>query len=233
MKTRIIKTNNYNQFNLFEINRPIKNSHVKKLMLSIQQHGLLEEITVNENYDIIDGQHRYMALKELGYPIYAKIKVGATIDSVLPSNLVRLGWTTENFLHHYAKKGLVDYVRVKEIIDEGRQMSLSTTLEVYSASNGKIDTAFKNGKYKVDVALGNYLTNLLIELEPILYKDAYNQKFVRPFIRMVKNNKNFSMKRFKKQAQKCKINLYTNEADTHRQMIDLYNKKLSEPNRIY
>lgn len=233
MKTRIIQTKQYNRFNFFDTNRPIKESHVKKLMLSIQQHGLLEEITVNENYDIIDGQHRYMALKKLDMPIYAKIKTGATIDSVLPSNLMRMGWTTENFLHHYAAKGYTDYIQLQDVLEHEKNLSLSTTIELYYRGVGRSNMKFKQGKYKIDVALGNYLKNLLIELEPILFKDAYNQKFVRPFTTIVKKNKNFSIKRFKKQAQKYKINIYTNEADTYRGMIELYNKKLTEQNRIY
>ena len=131
MKTRIIQTKQYNKFNFFHTNRPIKESHVKKLMLSIQQHGLLEEITVNENYDIIDGQHRYMALKKLQMPIYAKVKVGATIDSVLPSNLVRLGWTIESFLHHYARKGYLEYIEIGRAMKDSVRSSPPWTFASY------------------------------------------------------------------------------------------------------
>lgn len=234
MKTKFIRTRNYEQFKLFTENRPVKKAHVKNLMLSIQQHGLLEEITVNEHSEIIDGQHRFFALKNLDLPILAKVKVGATIDTVLPTNLVRKGWAIENFIHYYAEKGNTDYQTVQRIIAQSSGLSITTVLEVYSKNDrSKVSEAVKSGKYEVDVALGNYLITLLKEMEEVVFKDAYVQKFVRPFIRMVKKNKNFSVKRFKKRSQKYKINVFQNEADTYRSMVEFYNKGLSEKNRIY
>lgn len=233
MKTRIIQTKQYNRFNFFDTNRPIKDSHVKKLMLSIQQHGLLEEITVNENYDIIDGQHRYMALKKLDMPIYAKVKTGATIDSVLPSNLMRMGWTIENFLHHYARKGYIDYIEMEKILSEENDLKTSATIELYYSEKSYTSKLFKEGKYKIDIALGNYIKGLLKELQPI-FQETYNQKFVRAFSRIIRRNpKNYDHKRFKKIITKNKIHLFNNEYDTYRNMIEIYNRKLSEPNRIH
>jgi len=65
-----------------EVNRTVKieelkvNKHHKELyttndiddlVLSIPVHGLLEKIVVNNNYEIISGYRRYLALKKLGY----------------------------------------------------------------------------------------------------------------------------------------------------------------------
>lgn len=72
--SKYVKTKEYHKFSFISTNRDINLSHVKNIMESIVEHGLLEEITCNENYEIIDGQHRFKALQKLDLPITAKIK---------------------------------------------------------------------------------------------------------------------------------------------------------------
>lgn len=233
MKTKIIQTKDYNKFNFFDSNRLINNTHVKKLMLSIKKDGLIEEILVNENYDIIDGQHRYMALKELGLPISAKIKFGTSIDSVLPCNLVRKDWKTEDFLHHYARKGYNDYLELEKIYKEEKRLTVTTLLELYTDSRVGAIKKFKLGEYKINLSIGNYIMNILTVIQPIMHAETYQQKFVRAFSDIVKRNQNFNIKRFVKQARAYKINIYRNESDTYKGIIEIYNKNLNNENRIF
>src|ERR1039458_10319262 len=65
-------TKNYDIFIRMIGNRPINESHVTHLKKKIQDEGNLTSefpINLNEKMEIIDGQHRIMALKQLGYPV--------------------------------------------------------------------------------------------------------------------------------------------------------------------
>ena len=104
MKIKVIQSRSYEKFSFYQTNRIINYAHVKRLMASILTHGLLEEITINEFWQIIDGQHRFEALKTLDMPIIAKVKVGATEENVIPLNIVRRGWSLQDYINHYQKK---------------------------------------------------------------------------------------------------------------------------------
>ena len=86
MKIKFIESNHYQRFSYFSSNRNLDENHVKRLMYSIELNGLLEEITINEKWQIIDGQHRFEALKRLSLPVYAKIKSGASEDDIMAIN---------------------------------------------------------------------------------------------------------------------------------------------------
>ena len=233
MNTKIIQTKDYNKFNTFKENRPINLKHVKNLIDSIKKFGLLEEITINENYEIIDGQHRFLALKELFLPIEAKVKKGYNLDSVIPCNLTRIGWSLKDFLNYYARMGIKDYLLLEDVLSLEKELSITSTIYLYHKTGKCSIPEYKNGKYEIDVAYGNYLRNILTELEPIMFKNAYHQKFARPLTTIIKNNKNFNLKRLKSQAKKYKINIYSTQIDTYKGIIEIYNKNLTKENRIF
>ena len=66
MKNSDIKeTKNYDQFKVGDWNRTIKKNNLKKLEKSVKQNGWLKHpIMVNENMEIMDGQHRFAYAKE-------------------------------------------------------------------------------------------------------------------------------------------------------------------------
>ena len=76
----------YDMFSLIEANRVIRQSHVAKLMQSMKNKNLLNPIIVNENHQIIDGQHRYTAWKNLGMPIKYIIGEGYGFSEVTTLN---------------------------------------------------------------------------------------------------------------------------------------------------
>lgn len=70
------ETKEYEKFTFLSTNRPVQRNHVNKLKKSLSEYGFLESqpITVTEDYKILDGQHRFIACKEMGIPIkYVKI----------------------------------------------------------------------------------------------------------------------------------------------------------------
>lgn len=235
MKTKFIRTLDYDRFRFFNTNRNIVESHVRKLMASISEIGLLEEITVNEDYYIIDGQHRFEALKRMSEHIVAKIKIGASSDSIIPVNIVRRGWSIMDYITHYSEAGNQDYILIREVIQNNdSKLSTGTLLDLYSDSTFTSSAkGIREGVFKINLDKGAMLKEMIIGLEPFIPMYSQTTKFARAFSKVVKGNENFDIKRFKSQLQKHKLMIYPNSDDTARSIVELYNRRLGEKNRIF
>lgn len=113
----IYETYDYSKFKKLLGNRNI--NHVKAIIESIKTYGDLgTAIIVNEKYEIVDGQHRYDARKELGLPIFYEIKVGFGIKECIAMNTSSLNWSLEDYINCYAEYGYKDYILLREIESE-------------------------------------------------------------------------------------------------------------------
>lgn len=101
--------------NLSEANRTISRNHVDRMKELIRKHGYLNSfpIIVNEEGLIIDGQHRYLACKELG--IEPPIVQEKSFDITPIINSTQLKWSTKDYVKYYAAKGYEDYMILEQI----------------------------------------------------------------------------------------------------------------------
>ena len=96
--TSMYESRDYSKFKFIEGNRDL--DHVKKVEKSINSVGYLwQPILVNENYEIVEGQHRFTACKNLGLPIIYIIQPGIGIREVQALNTCSKNWTTKNHIH--------------------------------------------------------------------------------------------------------------------------------------
>ena len=77
---KILKSKMYNSFDFIHYNRDIVRATVKKLKIEFKKENnfMYFPIIVDENLNIIDGQHRFIACKELKEPIYYVVKRGSS-----------------------------------------------------------------------------------------------------------------------------------------------------------
>ena len=66
---KVLYEKNHTKFTLLDNNRDIDIRHVAALMASMKKHGQLMPIIVNENLEVIEGQHRLKACTELDIPV--------------------------------------------------------------------------------------------------------------------------------------------------------------------
>lgn len=111
MKTEIKHTADYGMFRLVNTNRLVDKNHVKRLKLSISKNNLLDvnPILVNKNMDIIDGQHRLQAAKELKLPIYYIVSDKVEQEDIAILNSNKKLWHVADYVQYHAKNGLVAY----------------------------------------------------------------------------------------------------------------------------
>lgn len=98
---KVKSTRNYAMFRFIDGNRDTK--HAEKIKKSIEAVGLLIcPVLCNEKMEIIDGQGRFTACKDLNLPVYYVVQDGLGIEDVRKMNAVSTNWSSRNYVYSYA-----------------------------------------------------------------------------------------------------------------------------------
>lgn len=182
----IHESHDYDQFKLLDGNRALNQTSYKKLIDSVKEEQLRIPIIVNERMEIIDGQHRFHAWKELGKPIFFIINRGYGMDQVKRANIVSSNWVLKDFLETYAQEGKKEYLEFKKQIKSSR-ISSADLLYLYSWYQNKttqhLTAAFKEGTLTLECQeeVSNFLERLELFAE---FKNCRQPKFIKAFHRI-------------------------------------------------
>lgn len=144
------ETRDYARFSLMELNRDVNRQHVERLKKSFKRDYLLAPILVNENFEIVDGQHRFTAAKEMGLPIRYVVANGYTIEHVKMLNHEGRNWSVMDHFMSYAKAGLPAYVNTAKLFSKYESIANSTISVIVhkfsSAQTARSESLYKNAK---------------------------------------------------------------------------------------
>lgn len=86
----------------------------------MEERNLLEQypILVNENMEIIDGQHRLAAAIRLDIPVHYQILENASLGDVVGINSSQKNWTMMDYIESYIRLGNQNYVILKNFMEE-------------------------------------------------------------------------------------------------------------------
>lgn len=117
----IEKTKNYSSFNLLHTNRNLSNGLINRLIKSINKIGYIPSrpIIVDNDMNIIDGQHRFKACQILNIPIYYSKLTGDinSDDLIIALNSNQEVWRLNEYVLHYCKKGIKFYIELQNFED--------------------------------------------------------------------------------------------------------------------
>jgi len=182
------QTKDYDLFKNIDGNRSINQLHVKRLSNSMMNKHLISPIIVNEKYQIIDGQHRFEASKNLDLPVYYIVIPGYGLEEVQILNQNSKNWSVNDFLDGYCNLGKEDYIKFRDFVDQ-YDFSISTAhaIAMNAVSGGNQWNAFKNGNFVFDDYLGAIeRADRLTALKA--YTDLYNDRhFVFSMIKLINN----------------------------------------------
>ena len=89
----ILRTRNYDQFNFKKENREINYNKVLSLKSKLLEDGRqIMPIICNTKKEIIDGQHRFEALKELNWDVMYYIDESVTSKDLISINNTQKNW---------------------------------------------------------------------------------------------------------------------------------------------
>jgi len=154
------KTSDYSKFRQIDGNRKVNQGHVNRLAQAIERKNLLQyfPVLLNEDMEVIDGQHRLSAASKLDVPIYYEIVPGLTLTDVVSINTNSKSWNINDFIDSYIELGHKDFEVLREFMDT-YHFNASTSamlLSGYSgyfstnqAKGGQITNKIKSGEFKV------------------------------------------------------------------------------------
>lgn len=128
MEIKVYETRKYSVFKKLEGNRDTYS--IKKITDSIKRVGYIPSpICVNESMEVIDGQNRLEALKQLGMPVHYYIVNGVGLEEARQMNIGRRNWSVLDYVKSYACEGRKEY---QFFLDTCERHSNYSTQEVWA-----------------------------------------------------------------------------------------------------
>jgi hypothetical protein len=242
---KVYKTNDLSIFKQIIGNRPPNPQHIRRLCQSIKDNGILQNpIIVNEEMDVIDGQHRLMAAIECSAPIYYIIVKGYDLNEVQILNLNQKNWTSKDFMHGYAEMGIESYLKLKDFYKTNKVFSLTDCIRLCSntvgysssqmskkfrknkASTTKMSEVFNEGTWKgKDFDLAQENADKLKMIKP--YYDGYNKSIFIASILSLLTKEDFDFFEFlqKLKYQTQKMQDCTSQSQYTLLIEEIYNYK--------
>jgi len=207
MKTvnQVYSTTDYDLFKSLKGNRVVNKLHVRRLRESFKSMYLLSPIIVNESYEIIDGQHRFEAAKELGLAVNYIVCTGYSLQEVQLLNTNMKNWKSEDYLNAYCDLGFPEYLKFRNFMQQFPEFGFASSeaILINSASGNRKTTSVdvisdtnKTGAYLVkyfqegDLIIPDYIksienANKIMSIKPY-YEGFGRPAFVRAMIGLFK-----------------------------------------------
>lgn len=132
--SKIYQTYNYQQFNILKYNRDITKFDLLNKSISVE--GIKNPILVDEQFNIIDGQHRYTYAKEHGKPIIYYVAAKSSKDDIVEINTTAKRWQIIDYIQHYAEQGNQEYIKLKDAVEGTRDVR---PMDIVCVGYGLID----------------------------------------------------------------------------------------------
>src|ERR1700687_3948149 len=123
---KIYSTYNYDLFNNHYLNRKPQKRQLEKLRKSMREGNLLpirpllvtHSNDANFKFDIIDGSHRFLIARELGYKIYYMVVPLLELPMLINLNFAMSMWGNYVYLELYCKLVKEEYLKFQKFIED-------------------------------------------------------------------------------------------------------------------
>jgi len=244
-------TKNWDKMSYLADNRDTDDGAIKRLADNIQKFGQLQPIVLNENWHIIEGQHRVKACKLLDIPVLYVESIGATIKEVIVMNNNQQSWRNKDYLKcfsHKNHKNSSEYKKIKAFF-ETYGLNFSVTINLLAGyekkassytGSGTARKAFIEGNFKIkSLESAEKYGNQLKRLKSKVSMLVQNGKFCMAWVTMQNNiapdsEGTFSMMTGVKQMEKNIDQFKTckNQDSWDDAIVHAYNKGLNAKNKL-
>ena len=227
-------TKDYSLFKILNGNRDVNHLHLSRLKESMKKNHLTTIIMVNEKFEIIDGQHRFLISQELKLSINYIVSKNYGLAEVQILNANMKNWTIVDYVNGYCDLGYKDYEIYRKFINEygfTNQVALVLLSGGFICGNSEvsISTKFKEGKFKInDLNNSKKMADKIMMIEPY-YKGYLRRSFIFALIGMFKNE-NFEFTEFlaKLKQQPTTLQDCTNVSQYKSLIEEIYNYRRRE-----
>ena len=183
---QVLTTTDYFLFKQIEGNREKNKLQLSKLKKSISDNYLFTILIVNENYEIIDGQHRFEIIKELGLPLNYVICEGYGLNEVHVLDQNQKTWTISDYMEGYANMGYSDYIQYREFKEKHGFHHQETMLLLGTHFNdARTVSNFKKGLFKIgSLKDAEALVKKILMIEPY-YQGIRRRTFMKAIVTLL------------------------------------------------
>lgn len=236
--TTIYQTTDYDQFKFLPANRPVDPKHVRSLKALIAENNQLqaEPLDVSPNMEVLDGQHRLTAARELGLPVFFRYSDQRPEDALKTMNRARKNWEGVDWLHHYTALGLPSYVALTAFRERHPRLSFSNAKMMLSGTAHNSAPEFRAGLWeKQDETRAELVAELVERIAgETPFRSAMHTGFVAAVYHCVANVEGFDPKEFMRKILQQPRALVA--CASHKQYLamfsDIYNYRTAEANRV-
>lgn len=155
----IQQSTDYGKFSPITGNRIINKAKVDKLVEDITKGlNLLPYCPIivyqdNEEFKIVDGQHRFTTSEKMNLPVYYVVCDKLNLRQIARMNSRSDKWKNKDFLMCYIRLGIEDYQKLQEFINE-YEIIYSAAIDLLMSGNVKGTKnsmeLFRDGEFKVN-----------------------------------------------------------------------------------
>jgi hypothetical protein len=178
----IKKTTDYASFKTVKGNRLLNQEHYKHLLSAVNRKNLLSlnPIIVNEEMQVIDGQHRLEVAKALNVPVYYVVGDDLDIEDVIMFNTAVKGWKIDDYAQTFVQLGYEDYIKLAQFKNKWH-ISTSNSIAILSSETKRIKEAgykkFKQGQFEiVDYDWANEFARRLHDVVPFTSENTWKDR---------------------------------------------------------
>lgn len=229
VNSQVHTTTDYFLFKPIDGNRTKNLLHLNRLKKSMADNYLFTVIIVNENYEIIDGQHRFDVIQELNLPLHYIICNGYGLDEVHILNQNSKTWNAEDYLNGYCQLGYEHYIEYAKFKSKYKFGYKECMLLLAGCDSGGSFNKFYSGEFKIkDYNIAIKKANQ-IQLIGKYYDGYKRNSFVRTMSQILDNPK-FDINQFinKLKIQPTVLKDCTNNEQYRLLIEEIYNYRTRE-----
>lgn len=149
----ILTTTDYSKFRYIHSNRAVVKRHVGLLVESFDKNPQLiatRPVLVNEDFEVIDGQHRLQACEALGIPVHYIMAPGLDIATAQLMNALQRPWTVMDYANSYSLAGYEDYREFLKMLDEYKLPTTVLMIFAFGRRGHGLAAKFRKGMFVLD-----------------------------------------------------------------------------------
>jgi ParB-like nuclease family protein len=110
----------YDAFTLHPEQRSLQPAHTIKIMRSMKSRGFIATcpIVVNDRFEILDGQHRFQAAKNLGIPFFYVVNEAIDVQDVREMAKANAAWVLGDYVTSYIRQGNDNFIRLQKLKEQ-------------------------------------------------------------------------------------------------------------------
>lgn len=235
MSIKVYQSDNYNAFKFLKGNRPIKRDHVEALKVAMTNKTFIKPIDINKNGEILDGQHRFTAKKELGHMVEYIIVDDISTADIAGMNNLNAKWVVNDFVESFANQEMPHYVQFKKFWEDFPELSYGICVMLLSGQTYRAkanEDAFKAGEFKVkDLPWATKMAKNLIHMKDYVPKQFNRRNFVLAVMKMTNHPKfDFNILFRKLDQRGGDLDHFAEMNSLYRELCILYNR--SNKNKV-